>query len=88
MSLVKKSDVKNHLSPHHRNRFHLAVPATQPDATGFSGEQSDGPDSTGENMARELFPQRGIATPEAPPLEAEPVLKPIAVPATSEGAKV
>jgi hypothetical protein len=36
MSLIKKSDVKNHLSGRFKNRIHVA-PASQPDATGFSG---------------------------------------------------
>lgn len=40
MSLVKKSDVKNHLSPHHRKGIHLTPPVSQPDATGFSEDGS------------------------------------------------
>jgi hypothetical protein len=36
MSLIKKSDVKNHLSARYQNRIHIA-PVSQPDATGFSG---------------------------------------------------
>jgi hypothetical protein len=36
MSFMKKSDVKNHLSPRHQNHIHI-VPVSQPDATGFSG---------------------------------------------------
>ena len=36
MSLIKKSDVKNHLSAKYRAHMHLA-PASEPDATGFSG---------------------------------------------------
>lgn len=36
MSLIKKSDVKNHLSARHQNRIHIA-PKSEPDATGFSG---------------------------------------------------
>jgi hypothetical protein len=37
MSIVKKSDVKNHLSPRYRTKIHLS----QPDATGFSGAEPD-----------------------------------------------
>lgn len=40
MSLIKKSDVKNHLSPRHRTQIHLCQPESQPDATGFSGADS------------------------------------------------
>jgi hypothetical protein len=40
MTLIKKSDVKNHLASrrHKRNHPHL-VHASQPDATGFSGTE-------------------------------------------------
>ena len=38
MSLIKKSDVKRHLSPHHRKTIHAAQPVSQPDGTGFSDE--------------------------------------------------
>lgn len=34
MSLIKKTDVKNHLSARHRTEIHLE-PAVQADATGF-----------------------------------------------------
>lgn len=40
VSLIKQSDVKNHLSPHHRTKIHLCPPISQPDATGFSGVES------------------------------------------------
>ena len=39
MSLIKKSDVKNHLSAHHRTEIHLARPESQSDATGFAHEE-------------------------------------------------
>ncbi len=41
MSLIKKSDVKNHLSPRHRTQIHLCQPESQPDATGFSVAEPD-----------------------------------------------
>ena len=40
MSLIKKSDVKNHLSSRHRTEIHLCPPESQPDATGFSAAES------------------------------------------------
>jgi hypothetical protein len=46
VSFVKKSDVKNHLSTHNRNGIHLHRPPSQPDATGFSEEQSASADSS------------------------------------------
>jgi len=41
MSLVKRSDVKKPLSLNFRTKIHLCVPESQPDATGFSGAESD-----------------------------------------------
>ena len=41
MSLIKKSDVKNHLSAHHRTEIHLARPESQSDATGFAHEEHE-----------------------------------------------
>jgi len=42
MSLIKKADVKNHLSARHRTGIHLARPESQSDATGFPHEESAG----------------------------------------------
>ena len=44
MSNIEKSDVKNHLSPRFRMQIHLCQPESQPDATGFSGEELAGPE--------------------------------------------
>ena len=41
MSLIKKSDVKNHLSPRYRTKIHLCPPVSQPDATGYSVAEPD-----------------------------------------------
>ena len=41
MSLLKKSDVKNHLSPHFRTKLYLCPPESQPDATGFPLAEPD-----------------------------------------------
>ena len=40
MSLIKQSDVKNHLSARHRTEIHLAHPESQADATGFAHEEA------------------------------------------------
>jgi hypothetical protein len=41
MSLTKRSDVKNHLSPRFRTKIHLCEPVSQPDATGYSVPEPD-----------------------------------------------
>jgi hypothetical protein len=54
VSLIKKSDVKNHLSPRHRTEIHLCPPESQPDATGYSGAdavQADASDSAQDRVA-------------------------------------
>lgn len=50
MSLVKKSDVKNHLSPHFQKEIHLNRPVSEPDATGFSVEEPARTDSNIEEQ--------------------------------------
>jgi len=44
MSLIKKADVKNHLSARHRSEIHLARPENKSDATGFAPENSTSED--------------------------------------------
>ncbi len=41
MSLIRQSDVKDHLSPRDHTQIHLCPPESQPDATGFSGAEPD-----------------------------------------------
>ncbi len=66
MSLIKKSDVKNHLSPRHRTQIHLCPPESQPDATGFSAVepgtvQADGSDSNRHLDAERSFTGTALA---------------------------
>ncbi len=68
MSLVKKSDVKNHLSPHHQKGIHLNRPLSQPDATGFSVDEPAHADSNLEGQHQ----QPSLSGLEAPPLEISP----------------
>lgn len=44
MSLIKRADVKNHLSARHRAGIHLTQPESHADATGFPHEESVGAD--------------------------------------------
>ncbi len=41
MSFVKRSDAEKPLSLEFRTKIHLCTPESQPDATGFSGAESD-----------------------------------------------
>jgi hypothetical protein len=45
MSLIEKTDVKNHLSARHRTQIHLAPPPSRPDAAGLPREAPASADS-------------------------------------------
>ena len=84
MNLTKKSDVKNHLSSRHRRGIHLTPRASLPDATGFSGEQSDRADPVSGYVTEQWLPEPGIAVPVVPPIVSEPDLRPVAAPVISK----
>jgi hypothetical protein len=84
MSLVWKSDVKNHLSPHHQKGIHLDRPLSQPDATGFSVEE---PACTDSNLDGQLQ-QPSTSGPEAPPLVTSPDSSDTAAPTISRSVQV
>jgi hypothetical protein len=54
VSLIKKSDVKNHLSPRYRTQIHLCEPESEPDATGFSAEESGAVEADASDPAKDL----------------------------------
>lgn len=51
MSLIKKADVKNHLSARHRTEIHVIPMESQPDATGIAhrGSGSQDPKANDSN---------------------------------------
>ena len=63
MSLIKKSDVKNHLSVRHRTEIHLAEYEGQSDATGFAHEEVAGEDPNVSGPVENPF---DIPTPSQP----------------------
>lgn len=75
MSPLKKNDVKNHLSTHDRNGKSLYRPSNEPDATGFSGEESVQAD---EGHTAEESPREDAA------LEHQAGLGPVLVASTSK----
>ena len=69
MSLIKKTDVKNHLSARHRTEIHLAEPNSDADATSFPHEESAGKHSlSNDSVVNPL----NIPTPREP--EAVPII--------------
>ena len=87
MSLIKKSDVKNHLSPLHQKGIHLYRPTSQPDATGFSGEESGHANATPERATVESTSPSDLAEQNIAPLASDPGLRPVLVPAASKSAQ-
>ncbi len=63
MSLIKQTDVKNHLSARHRTEIHLAQPEGQSDATGFAHEESASEDPNENDSVENPL---NIPTPSEP----------------------
>jgi hypothetical protein len=68
MSLIKKADVKNHLSARHRSEIHLARPANKPDASGISHEEPSGVDPKVNESAENSLEIPIPTKPEAAPI--------------------
>jgi hypothetical protein len=84
MSLINRSDVKNHLSPRFRTEIHLCDPVSQPDATGYSVPEPDaikaGPstfaqDFVAEHSSPSVTAAQGAHLPGSFRLEAPAVSK-------------
>lgn len=65
MSLVKKSDVKNHLSARHHSGIHLVPPLSQREATNC---QADEPVRVHSNVEEQPDPASSIGVEELPPV--------------------
>ena len=68
MSLVKKSDVKNHLSSHHRTEIHLTRPESQSAPTGFAHEEVAGEDPNKSDPAENPVITPTPCKPESAPI--------------------
>jgi hypothetical protein len=53
MNLTRKSDVKSHLSPHHRKGIHLYRPVSKLNPTGFATEEAEHPETEPGDMVDE-----------------------------------
>jgi hypothetical protein len=61
MSLIKQSDVKNHLSPQFRTKIHLCHPVSQPDATGYSVAETDAVQANASAFARDFVAEHSAS---------------------------
>lgn len=57
MSLLRKSDVKNHLSPHFRTELYLCPPKSQTHATSFSVAKPDATNTSLSASAEDFIPE-------------------------------
>jgi hypothetical protein len=85
--IIKKSDVKSHLSPRRYTGIHLHQAASQPDATGFSGEDSGKLDSQAGFAAQKSSEQLTSSALNTPSAAIESGLKPVLVPTVSKSAQ-
>jgi hypothetical protein len=67
MSLIKQSDVKNHLSPRFRTKVHLRQPESQPDATGFSAAEPDAINATASSFTEDFVAEHSAPDAAAAP---------------------
>lgn len=88
MSLIKKSDVKNHLTARRHGGIHLYHPESLPDATGFAGEGSESADPQMKDLANKPLDQPTIAQPESFPNVTASDSVHVAAPVTSKSAQV
>lgn len=71
MTFIKKSAVKTHLSTRNRNGIHLYRPASQPDATGYSGEPSVRAESNAIEVIEDNFSEPRSSGVEPPQNKAQ-----------------
>lgn len=87
MSLIKKSDVTNHLSARLRQGNHLYRPASQPDATGFSGVEPGRADPNADHSIADLVKQPSSIAPESTPIAIASSSNDAVIPAISKSAQ-
>lgn len=87
MSLIKKSDVKNHLSSRHRTKIQLSEPASLPDATGYSGAEPDATDESPSAFTGDSSAEHTIAVMPAIPASKPADTTDSRVPETSRNAR-
>ena len=88
MSLIKKADVKNHLSARHRTEIHLYRPGSQPDATGFAGEGSESANSQMKDLAEKPLDQPAPTQLDSPSNATGSDSSHVAAPVTSKSARL
>jgi hypothetical protein len=60
MTLIKKRDVEKHFAARRRARTHPFIPASQPDATGFSGPAPDSIPVKQKGFAKDFLGEHSV----------------------------
>jgi hypothetical protein len=68
MSLIKKADVKNHLTARHRTEIHVARPERQSGATGFPHEEPANKDPQVNDSVENSLNVPTLSDPEPAPI--------------------
>lgn len=88
MSLIKQSDVKNHLSSHHRTQIHLQPPVSQPDATGLSSAEPDAKNANPTEFVKDYSMEHAISgKPVTPTVNSAGFIEPLAFAASKSAQK-
>ena len=72
MSLITKSDVKNHLHPPFLTKIHLCEPVCQPDATGYSVAEPDTIKANSSDFAGDFVAEHSSSGSSAVPADPVP----------------
>ena len=67
MSLIKQSDVENHLSPQICSKIHLCAPVSQPDATGYSVPETEAGKADLPNFVQDFVAEHSSSGAAAKP---------------------
>jgi hypothetical protein len=71
MSLIRQTDVKNHLSARHRSGIHVVQPQSESDATGYAQRESSDVTSKVNDAIDALASSDLETTPTVPPKSAK-----------------
>jgi hypothetical protein len=78
MSLIKKSDVKNHLSPRFRTQIHVSQPEGEPVATDFSAAAPSASSIDSAGFARDFLGEHSSSGVKLAPVK--PLVEPVSPP--------
>jgi hypothetical protein len=87
MSLIKKADVKSHFAARRLKELHSRGPVSQPDATGFSGEESGRKGPKTDRRVEEPLKQVSSSGVDAPPTVISPGSGDAVAPAATKSAQ-